>query len=294
MKQTIIYIALSVLCLASCDNNQAGKNEKNKTMTESINYKSGYSDVNGLKMYYETYGNKGDYLVLIHGGGSTIKTTFGKILPILAEDNKVIAVELQNHGHSGFRDIPQTFEQDADDVATLLKNIGVNKASFFGFSNGGNTAMQIGIRHPEIVNKLIIASAFYKRDGMQPGFFDGLKDASIEVMPQILRDEFLKINPDKNKLLTMFNKDKERMLQFVDWKDELISSIKAPALIINGDRDITLSGHAVAMSRLIENSRLLILPANHGSYIGAEEIPNPDTKILEMTAAIIKDFLNKQ
>jgi pimeloyl-ACP methyl ester carboxylesterase len=129
---------------------------------------------------------------------------------------------------------------------------------------------------------------------MQPGFFDGLKDASIEVMPQMLQDEFLKINPDRNKLLTMFNKDKERMMQFVDWKDELISSIKARTLIINGDQDITLPGHAVAMSNLIENSKLVILPANHGSYIGAEEIPNPDTKIIELTVEIIKDFLNKQ
>lgn len=97
--------------------------------------KSGYSDVNGIKMYYEIHG-EGEPLVLLHGGGSTIQSSFGRILPQLAKYNCVIAVELQNHGRSGGRNIPETFEQDADDVAMLLHNLKIEKATFFGFSNG--------------------------------------------------------------------------------------------------------------------------------------------------------------
>jgi pimeloyl-ACP methyl ester carboxylesterase len=82
---------------------------------------------------------------------------------------------LQSHGHTSDRNAPESFGQDADDVAQLLSNLDISKASFFGFSNGGNTAIQMAIRHPEIVEMLIIASAFYKREGMVPGFFDGLK-----------------------------------------------------------------------------------------------------------------------
>ncbi len=100
-------------------------------MTDSINYKSGFSNVNGLKMYYEAHGNKGEFLVLIHGGGSTIRTTFGRILPKLAEDYRVVAVELQAHGHTSDRNLPDSFEQDADDVAALLNNLHISKASFF-------------------------------------------------------------------------------------------------------------------------------------------------------------------
>ena len=111
-------------------------------------------------------------------------------------------------------------------MAQLLGNLNISKASFFGFSNGGNTVMQIGIRHPEIVNKLILASAFYKREGMVPGFFDAV-----------------------------------------------------------------LPGHAVAMSNLIKDSRLMILPATHGSYMGADD-SDPGSKIIEMTAAVIEEFLN--
>jgi pimeloyl-ACP methyl ester carboxylesterase len=257
------------------------------------NLKSGYSDVNGIKMYYELHGDKGEYLILIHGGGSTINTSFGKILPQLAENYKVIALELQGHGHTSDRNSPESFEQDADDTAALLHNLNINKALFLGFSNGGNTAIQIALRHPEIVNKLILASTFYKREGLAPGFFEGMRKAEIDVMPEILKNAFLKINPDSSKLLSMFNKDKERMLHFTDWADESMKSIKAPVLIINGDRDVILPEHAAAMSKLIPDSRLLIVPSAHGSYIGASESPEPEGKILEMTLEIIKNFLNE-
>lgn len=253
--------------------------------------KSGYSNVNGLKMYWELHGDKGEFLVLIHGGGSTISTTFGRIIPSLANYYQVVAVELQAHGRTNDRNLPESFEQDADDVVELLHNLQIPKASLFGFSNGGNTVMQIAVRHPELVNKLIIASSFYKREGMQPGFFEGLGKASIKNMPELLKAAFLRINPDSSKLLTMFNKDRERMVSFKDWDDEILRSIKAPALIICGDHDVMIPEHAVAMSHLIMNSRLMILPATHGSYIGVAESPGDVGKLPEMTIEVIKDFL---
>jgi pimeloyl-ACP methyl ester carboxylesterase len=82
---------------------------------------SGYASVNGLEMYYEIHGKGGIPLVLIHGGGSTIETTFGNILPLLASQGKVIASELQAHGRTGDRNSDLSFEQDADDVAGLLE-----------------------------------------------------------------------------------------------------------------------------------------------------------------------------
>ena len=292
MKQIIIFFALTALCLNSCNNN-GSKNGNNITMADSISFKSGYSEVNGLKMYYEIHGDKGNNLVLIHGGGSTIGTSFGKVLPELAKNFTVIALELQGHGHTNDRDAPESFEQDADDVVALLHNLDIPRASFLGFSNGGNTAIQIAVRHPEIVNKLILASTFYKREGMLPGFFDGMKQATLQDMPQVLRDAFLQINPDSSKLISMFNKDRERMLNFSDWKDEMLRSIKAPALIICGDRDVILPEHTVAMSKLIVDSRLMILPAEHGSYMGAAESPQAGNNVIELTAGIITDFLNK-
>lgn len=261
--------------------------------TDSTQSRNGYSEVNGIKMYYEMHGDSGEYLVLIHGGGSTINTTFGKILPLLAKNFRVIAMELQAHGRTGDRNAPESFEQDADDVAMLLKNLGIQKALLLGFSNGGNTAMQVTMRHPDIVNRLIIASSFYKRNGMMPGFFEGMAGATLDVMPQALKDAFLKVNPDSNKLLNMFNKDKQRMLDFKDWADDALRSIKVPTLIISGDKDVMVSEHAVAMSRLIPNSRLVILPAYHGEYMGVAESPDPGMATIEVTSSLIEGFLNK-
>src|SRR6267142_1431432 len=116
-----------------------------------------YANVNGLKMYYEVHGN-GFPLVLIHGGGSTIGTSFGRILPALAKTHKVIAIEMQAHGHTADIDRPLSFEQDADDVAELLRQLHVASADIFGFSNGASTTLEIAIRHPELVNKIIVAS----------------------------------------------------------------------------------------------------------------------------------------
>lgn len=85
------------------------------------------ADVNGIKMYYEIHGS-GSPLILLHGGGSTIYTSFGKILPQLAKVHKVIAIELQAHGHTSDRNAPETFKQDADDVAELMKQLNIPKA----------------------------------------------------------------------------------------------------------------------------------------------------------------------
>jgi len=257
-----------------------------------ISFTSGYAEVNGLKMYYEIHG-EGEPVVLVHGGGSTIQTSFGQTIPVLSKKYKLVAVELQAHGRTNDRDAAESFEQDADDVATLLQNLNIPKASVFGFSNGGNTAMQVAIRHPQMVNKLILASTFYKREGLLPGFFEGMAGVTIDHMPETLKKAFRDVNPSEEQLLSMFTKDKQRMLDFKDWADEDLASIQAPALIINGDQDEITAAHSVAMARLIKNSRLMILPCGHGAYMGVAESPDPEMYIFDMTMGVIEDFLRE-
>jgi pimeloyl-ACP methyl ester carboxylesterase len=251
---------------------------------------SGYAPVNGIRMYYEIHG-KGNPLVMIHGGGSTIQTTFGNILPMLAGKHKVIAVELQAHGHTSDRNAPESFDQDADDVAAVLKYLNIGKADIMGFSNGGNTAMKIGIKYPSLVNKLVVMSAMYKRNGFINGFFEGLEKATLNDMPEHLRNAFLEINNDSAALMNMFNKDRMRMVNFKDWRDEDLAAIQAPCLIVLGDKDVVTTEHAVEMNRKIKNSELLVLPGNHGSFIG--EGTHEPGKMPALTVAIIEDFLNK-
>ncbi|RFZ82039.1 alpha/beta hydrolase [Mucilaginibacter terrenus] len=254
-------------------------------------FSSGYKPVNGINMYYEIHGSGERPLVLVHGGGSTIYTTFGRILPLLAQKRQIIAVELQAHGHTSDRNAPETFEQDADDVAGLLKELSINKADLFGFSNGGNTVLQVAIRHPEVVNKIVVASAFYKRDGMHSWFWDFMKNASLDYMPLQLQEAFLAINPSQEALLNMHDKDANRMRNFADWPDEYLLSIQAPTLLLAGDKDVMTAEHTVAMHRLIPNSRLVILPSDHGTYIGEVMTANPDSPLPKITADLILDFL---
>jgi pimeloyl-ACP methyl ester carboxylesterase len=260
--------------------------------SKTLNAQSGYAAVNGISMYYEIYGN-GMPLVLIHGGGSTIQTTFSKLIPLLEKNHKVIAVELQAHGHTSDRDAPESFDQDADDVAALMKYLKIDKAAILGFSNGGNTAMKIGMKYPSMVSKLVVISAFYKREGMINGFFEGLEKAKLNDMPEHLRNAFLEIKNDSAALLTMFNKDVMRMMQFKDWNDNDLASIKAPTLLVLGDKDVMTTEHAVEMNRKISGSELLVLPGNHGSFIGEGMKENENSKMPALTVGIIEEFLNK-
>ncbi|MBW4889813.1 alpha/beta hydrolase [Mucilaginibacter sp. HMF5004] len=254
--------------------------------------KSGYAPVNGLNMYYEIHGDGNMPLVLIHGGGSTIETSFSNILHLLSAHYKVIAVELQAHGRTNDRTAPESFEQDADDVATLLKYLNIGKANFFGFSNGGTTTLQIAIRHSGVVNKIITLAAAYRRDGFFDGFFDGFENASLDSMPGPLKTAFLAVNPDENALLNMFNRDVERMKNFTDIPDSDILAINASALIIAGDKDVMSTEHTVNIARLIPGAQLAILPGIHGECIGEICTAKPGSKMPEITVMLIREFLN--
>jgi len=139
----------------------------------------------------------------------------------------------------------------------------------------------------------VIASGVYQREGMIPGFFDMMQHASLANMPKPLQEAFLKINPDSAALLNMFNKDVARMATFKDWNDEDLKSIKSPALIINADKDVVLPEHALKMSQLIPNAKLIILPGVHGECIGEIETASLNSKQPEMIIELVKEFLDK-
>lgn len=256
-----------------------------------IKMKSGYSNVNGLKMYYEIYG-EGKPLVLIHGGGSTIQTNFGKLIPLLAKHRKIVAMELQAHGRTNDRGVPSSFEQDADDVATLLRNLKIDSADFLGFSNGGTTTIQIAIRHPEIVNKIIIGSALSKRNGVPDWFWGFMEKGTLSNMPKQLQEGYLKVNPNPIGLQTMHDRDANRMIDFKDIPDEQIINIHKPTLIIIADKDIITPEHALELHRQIANSSLAIIPGIHGQYFGEITTITPKYKSSDLVVPMIEKFLN--
>lgn len=252
-----------------------------------------YAAVNGIRMYYESYGPaRGVPLVLLHGGGSTIDVTFGRILPFLARDRRVIAVEEQAHGRTSDRNAPLSFAASADDVAALLDQLHIEHADVFGFSNGASVALQVAIRHPRAVRKLVFASSMTKKAGAQPQLWQFMQSADISNMPQPLKDAFLRVNPDPAKLKVMHDKDAERMRHFQDVPEADLRAMRAPTLIMIGDRDIVKPEHALELTHVFPDARLLVLVGGHGDYLGEAITTQRATRAPELTAGLVEEFLD--
>lgn len=225
---------------------------------------AGYVPVNGLQLYYEVHGNPakdGVPLVLLHGGGSTIETSFGKLLPLVAKGRQVIAFEQQGQGHTRDVDRPFSFAQSAEDAVALLRHLHVAKADFLGYSNGGHIALEIALRHPEVVRSLILESVFFSRDGTDPGFREGLEHAKLDGMPLEPKKAYLATAPHPDRLPSFFAKSVQRMREFKGWTPAQIRTIRAPTLLVLGDRDIVHVEHAAQMQRLLPDARLAVLPS---------------------------------
>ena len=292
--RTLFTYTLLVSILISCQMKTKVKiDESPSADTTALNVQSGYSEVNGLKMYYEIYG-EGKPLLLVHGGGSTIESTFGNIIPYLAKNHQVIAMEIQAHGHTADRDTALSFRQSADDIATLMDNLHVNKADFLGFSNGANVLIELALNHPDLINKLILASTIYTREGAPEQFWAGFNSATLDRMPQPLKDAYLKANNSPEGLENMFKRDVELMKGFTGWTDQQIQSIESPTLVINTTQDVASVEHATAMYRLIPHCELVILPGMHGAYLGTVETLNNGIWAQTYTVDILEEFLRKE
>ena len=255
--------------------------------------RGGHAPVNGIRMYHEIHGPAdGVPLVLLHGGGSTIEVTFGKALPLLARGRRVIAVEEQGHGRTSQREGPIRFETSADDVVALLDHLGVARADFFGFSNGASVALHAALRHPDRVRKLVFASAFTKRSGAPAAFWEFMATADFSNMPPPLKDAFLKVNPDPAALRVMHDKDAERMRSFKDLPDDALRALRAPTLVVIGDRDIVTHEHAAEIVRLIPGARLMVVPGGHGDWLGEAVMSSPESPDPALAVGWIERFLS--
>jgi pimeloyl-ACP methyl ester carboxylesterase len=210
-----------------------------------------YASVNGLNMYYEIHG-VGQPLVFLHGAFSAIGTSFGNVLPELAETRQVIAFEMQAHGHTADIDRPLSMEQMADDTAAALQHLGFERTDFFGYSMGAGIALQVAIRHPEMVRKLVLASVTYNQSGLHPGLMEGLAEMKPEMMfGSPWHEEYMRIAPRPEDFATLFAKKTQMDQEIQDLPAEAIEAIEAPTLLITGDSDIVRPEHAVEMFRLL-------------------------------------------
>lgn len=223
--------------------------------------KGRYAEVNGLKMYYEIHGT-GKPLVLLHGAFG-----WATVYPTLAKNRQVIAIELQGHGHTSDIDRLLTYEQMADDTAALLRQLKIEQADFFGYSMGGNVALAVAIRHPQLARKLVtVGSHSGKLEvAYDPEVLKQFKGLSPDTFaPEMLKDPYDKMAPDPKKWPLLVTKIKKMGSEFKGFTPEEMRSIKAHVMITLGDRDAVRPEHAVEMFRLIPNAQLGVFPgADH-------------------------------
>jgi pimeloyl-ACP methyl ester carboxylesterase len=246
---------------------------------------TGYAPVNGLRMYYEIHGSGGVPLVMLHGAFANVDM-FGPLVPALAGTRTVITAELQGHGRTADIDRPFSFPQFADDVAALLQYLGVEQADVFGYSMGGYTAQQVAIRHPELVRKLVIASASFNKEGVYPEVWEGIESLTPELFegspPQT---EYARLAPNPDDWPALIEKVKQMEHAFTGWPAEDVAAIKAPTLLIVGDADMLRPQHIAEMFQLLGGG----VPGDFGVRSKAQLAVLPGTNHVEV--ALRTDWL---
>jgi pimeloyl-ACP methyl ester carboxylesterase len=248
--------------------------------------------VNGMQVYYEVSG-AGEPLVVLHGAYMNIPT-MGAIIPMLAKTHKVYALEFQGHGRTTDIDRPITYQNLADDVAAFMDAVGLAKADVFGYSMGAGTALQLAIRHPGKVNKLVAASVAYDLKGWQPAFTAIIPTMTPEMLTNTpMPAEYRKLAPNPDGFPELARKLIQLEKEPMAWEAD-VRNLKTPTLVIAGDADVATLEHTVSLFRLLGGgdmgdmgkplspSRLAVLPATSHTAV----ITQPD-----LLLAFIEPFL---
>ena len=248
--------------------------------------------VNGMQMYYEVSG-EGEPLVVLHGAYMNIPS-MGAIIPKLAETHKVYAVEFQGHGRTTDIDRPITYPNLADDVAAFMDAVGLQRADVFGYSMGAGAALQLAIRHPQKVNRLVAASVAYDVEGWQPAFREFIPQMNVEMILEMpFAEEYRRLAPNPNGFRGLAEKLIALEHEPMAWEQD-VRALRTPVLIISGDADVVTLEHSVALFRLLGGgimgdmgqplppSRFAVMPATSHTAV----ITQPD-----LLHAFIEPFL---
>src|SRR6266705_59912 len=271
-----------------------------ETMTTDKDQQIGYASVNGLDIYYEIRGS-GEPLVLLPGGFMTVEA-MGELVPQLAATRRVIGVELQGHGHTADIERALRFEVMADDIAALIRHLGLDQADIFGFSLGGGVGLQTALRHPEMVRKLVLASTAFKRDGWYPEVLAGMASISVEGFAGTpIHEAYLRTSPRPETWPTVVAKMRQLLSEDYNWT-EGVAALKTPTLIIVGDADGLRITHAVEFFGLLGGGKadgdlaglpaagLAVLPAT--THVGWAPPYHGIMTRTELLLPIITEFLD--
>jgi pimeloyl-ACP methyl ester carboxylesterase len=212
-----------------------------------------YAEVNGLNLYYEEHG-EGTPLVLLHGGLGSGEM-FGPILPLLTARHRVILPDLQGHGRTADIDRPIDIRTMADDIAALIRHLGLERPDVAGFSLGGGVALQLAIRHPETVGRLVVASAGIRRNAADPELLaqqGQVSAAAAEFMKDTpMYELYQRVAPRPEDFPRLLDKIGASMAVDYDFTEE-VRGLQVPTLIVAADADMCPPSHFVEVFALLD------------------------------------------
>ncbi|WP_126243722.1 alpha/beta fold hydrolase [Chitinophaga rhizosphaerae] len=272
----LILTVAAVSCQQATKENPAGVSKGPATDQQPLKPSdSGFADVNGIKLYYEVYG-EGKPIVLLHGSFMTIPLNWSQMIPML-KGRKVIAAEMQGHGRTKDTDRAFNYENMADDVSGLLKHLKIDSADVLGYSMGGGVAFQLAVRHPEQVRRLIVLSGSYAHDGWWPDVEASFATMNADIFKgSPIEQQYLANGNDPAKFPAYVDKVMSPDLTSYDWSKD-VKNIKAPLFFVIGDADGIRYEHAIELFKAkgggkmgdmygLPQSRLAILPGT--THIG--------------------------
>jgi pimeloyl-ACP methyl ester carboxylesterase len=212
---------------------------------------TGYAPVNGLKMYYEIHG-KGEPVVLLHGSFMTL-TNFNwpEMIAALSKSRQVIAVEMQGHGRTADINRDFSYANLADDVAAMLDYLKIGKADVIGYSMGGGVAMEVAIRHPQKVRKMVSISAVFRDNGWVQEALDMYPKLTAEAFKgSPIEADYKRLSPTPNEFPNFVKRAISMDLKPYDFGAEKLKATSAPIFFIHGDADGVRLEHIAEMFAL--------------------------------------------
>ena len=202
--------------------------------------------------------------MLLHGGIHTVGLSLAAVLPALGDGRRVVAPELQGHGHTADTERDMTVANLASDVVALLDELGIAQADFIGFSLGGLTALEIAVRHPERIGRLVLAATQYRQDGYHadvrtPDYTSPRLPSQADF--QEMADAYAAVAPHPEHFPDFLAKVTATAHAPLPWTADDLRNLEAPTLLVVGDTDFVRVEHAAEKQELIPGAALAVLPA---------------------------------
>ncbi|HUN93126.1 MAG TPA: alpha/beta hydrolase [Burkholderiaceae bacterium] len=225
-----------------------------------------FAVVNGHRIYYEVRG-EGRPLLLLHGGGATIATTFGHQIDAFAATHRVIAIEQVGHGHSPAVEGSLSYAAMTEDTFGVLDALGVRGADVVGLSDGAIIALMLAARHPDCVRRVVAAGANFAPDGYRARDLAGLRKTDPETMFSAAdRAAILRLAPEGRARLASLGRQLKDLWLNRPTPDELslaiLARVERPALVVSGDHDVIREAHTLQLLQALPDSALWFVPGS--------------------------------